>query len=200
MPLHKHCLRHDIINYCCDLVEAKDYLEIGCSTNDCFDQINVKNKTGVDPDRGGTHRMTSDQYFEQHPTTKFDVIFIDGLHHYQQVMRDFDNSVLRLRPDGIILFHDMLPAKWEQAVVPRKKYPNTPAWNGDVWRTAFYIASLPDWEFYIADTDHGVGIARKGKNPNPIPWDNPGEFEYFLANKKHLPIVSADRLVDLLIK
>lgn len=198
MTLHKHCLRHDIVNYCCDLVQAKKYLEIGCATNDCFDKIRVQDKIGVDPQRGGTHRMTSDEYFEQHKNDKFDVVFIDGLHHHDQVMKDFDNSVQRLVPGGIILFHDMLPAKWQSAVVPRQKYPDTPAWNGDVWRTAFWIASLNDWRFVIADTDHGVGICRSGTNDSPVWWENPKNFDYFLSNKSKLPVMSADLIPDVI--
>ena len=54
------------------------YLEICVNTNTVFDALPLpmQNKIGVDPFLGGTHRMTSDEYFENN-RRKFDVIFID---------------------------------------------------------------------------------------------------------------------------
>ncbi len=43
------------------------YLEIGCFWNALFDAVMARHKTGVDPVRGGTHRMPSDDYFRTHP-------------------------------------------------------------------------------------------------------------------------------------
>jgi hypothetical protein len=39
------------------------YLEIGCASNKLFDSVYSLQKTGVDPESGGTHRMTSDDFF-----------------------------------------------------------------------------------------------------------------------------------------
>ena len=39
------------------------YLEIGCQNNDCFDSIDARSKIGVDPNKGGTIRNTSDDFF-----------------------------------------------------------------------------------------------------------------------------------------
>ena len=57
-----------------------NYLEIGCASNINFDSICVKHKVGVDPDMGGTLRLTSDDYFSKYKNSKFDLIFLDGLH------------------------------------------------------------------------------------------------------------------------
>ena len=45
--------------------ENCNYLEIGCFDNKAFDTIPLplEQKIGVDPLRGGTHRMTSDVFF-----------------------------------------------------------------------------------------------------------------------------------------
>jgi hypothetical protein len=45
--------------------ENCNYLEIGCFDNKAFDTIPppLKQKIGIDPLRGGTHRMTSDVFF-----------------------------------------------------------------------------------------------------------------------------------------
>jgi hypothetical protein len=60
-----------------------DYLEIGCQGNNLFDSVPATNKVGVDPVAGGTVRKTSDDFFRENQQ-KFDVIFIDGLHTYEQ--------------------------------------------------------------------------------------------------------------------
>ena len=41
-----------------------NYLEIGCDRNENFSKINIQNKVGVDPLRGGTLRMTSNDFFK----------------------------------------------------------------------------------------------------------------------------------------
>ena len=45
--------------------ENCNYLEIGCFDNKAFDTIPLplEQKIGIDPLRGGTHRMTSDVFF-----------------------------------------------------------------------------------------------------------------------------------------
>ena len=58
------------------------YLEIGCDDNICFNSIPVIDKIGVDPDRGGNIKDTSDNFFKNNKKF-FDVIFIDGLHIYE---------------------------------------------------------------------------------------------------------------------
>jgi hypothetical protein len=98
--------RLDLINLAIQKAKAKKYLVIGCDKNKIFNKIKCEYKTGVDPLRGGTHRMYSDSFFEQNTET-FDVIFIDGLHQYDQVSRDFSNSLNCLNENGFIILHDM---------------------------------------------------------------------------------------------
>ena len=72
--------RIEIINHLIKKTDGINYLEIGCDKNVVFSQINCINKVGVDPNSGGTIRDTSDNFFKTNKQ-KFDVIFIDGLHH-----------------------------------------------------------------------------------------------------------------------
>ena len=51
---------------------------------------------------------TSDEFFNQN-NEKFDVIFIDGLHHYDQCQADAINSLKCLNKNGFIFFHDFIP-------------------------------------------------------------------------------------------
>ena len=79
--------RHSFINKAISKYKNCKYLEIGVSgSNDVFNSIPLKmsDKFGVDPEQGGNFRMTSDDFFKKYNNLKFDVIFIDGLHHYFQ--------------------------------------------------------------------------------------------------------------------
>ena len=69
------------------------YLEIGCQNDLCFNSIITNNKIGVDPNAGGTIKTTSDDFFNNNEDF-YDVIFIDGLHEYDQCRKDiFEQEV-----------------------------------------------------------------------------------------------------------
>lgn len=82
------------------------YLEIGVGSNQVFNSIPLKidNKFGVDPMTGGNYRMSSDEFFQRNKHLKFDVIFIDGSHEYEQCQKDCLNSINHLNKGGIIFF------------------------------------------------------------------------------------------------
>ena len=87
--------RHAFINKAIGKYSSCKYLEIGVADNDVFNSIplKLKNKFGVDPFTGGNYRMTSDFFFEKYSHIKFDVVFIDGLHHYLQCNISWANRV-----------------------------------------------------------------------------------------------------------
>ena len=140
--------------------ENCNYLEIGCFDNKAFDTIPLplEQKIGVDPLRGGTHRMTSDVFFSNNKK-KFDVIFIDGLHSYDQCSKDCTNSIKFLNEDGIIILHDMMP---------RHKTEESAEFSGDVWKVAFELCQSENVKFVIANIDQGVGLLKITTNPNYI--------------------------------
>ena len=121
--------RWDLLQKIIDIKNYKNYLEIGCDDDMLFSKINVLNKVGVDPYTGGNVRKTSDEFFKINKT-KFDLIFIDGLHHYEQVKKDIENSLDVLTPNGLILLHDCLPCRQSHQAVPRYRG----RWTGDVWK------------------------------------------------------------------
>ena len=88
--------QYDIINKIIIKRNYTSYLEIGCFKDETFNQINIKKKIGVDPVSGGNLRMTSDQFFIENKE-KFDLIFIDGLHVYEQVTKDIFNTIKVLK-------------------------------------------------------------------------------------------------------
>ena len=155
--------RFDLINSLIKSQGYKTYLEIGCRSDACFSQVTVEHKVGVDPASGGTHRMTSDAFFAQNKET-FDIIFIDGLHLYEQVIKDINNSVRFLNDGGTIVMHDCLPlecfAQYESPVVR--------AWNGDTWKAFVEARTMGHIDSAVCLIDHGVGIIKKRKNANPL--------------------------------
>ena len=153
--------RFDIIQKLINLKKYNSYLEIGCDKNENFLRININKKIGVDPREGGTHRMTSDAFFHKNDEF-FDIIFLDGLHTYEQTINDIKNSLKFLNQNGIIIVHDCLPKKIWNQVVPRL-YGH---WNGDVWKAIVETRTFEDTDCYTCIADHGLGIILKRKNKN----------------------------------
>ena len=178
--------------------DFKSYLEIGCFEDENFSAIKIKNKIGVDPESGGTHRMTSDKYFQTN-NDKFDIILIDGLHTYDQVRKDIFNSIDRLNPNGMIIMHDCLPAKIWNQVVPRIYH----YWNGDVWKAIVEMRTLKNYDTYTCFADHGLGVIfkRENKNKLDINFQNFKELkfsDYYYNQHKFMNIISVDKLYDLI--
>jgi len=165
------------------------YLEIGCASNALFDSVASLNKVGVDPASGGTLRMTSDNFFSQNKEI-FDVIFIDGLHEYEQVHRDAINALNSVNTGGYIAFHDFLPTTWKEHHVPRI----SGSWTGDCWKLAVQLAESSGVEFIILDIDHGVGVMKKISDDWYVPSTTQelksAEFDKFVSVVDELPIFS----------
>ena len=178
---------YDIIPHLIHKLSARSYLEIGCAGDACFSSVDVPRKVGVDPDRGGTHRMTSDEFFSQN-TEKFDLIFVDGMHKYEQVLKDVDNAFACLEENGIVVMHDVLPSNRYSAVANKKdKKKGIVAWNGDVWRTAFDLVQRADVSFYIVPCLHGVGLISKRPNRFVLDIQPENNWEFFYSNWHRLP-------------
>ncbi len=185
--------RYEIIQKIIDLKRYNSYLEIGCDRNQSFSNIKINRKTGVDPDEGGTHKMTSDEFFSINKS-KFDIIFIDGFHEYFQVMRDIENSLEYLNPDGVILLHDCLPGSIWNQITPRI---NT-AWNGDVWKSIVHCRTKPQIDTYTLIADRGIGIIFPKKNNNQLVLDPNLDFkklkykDYYDNHSKFMNLISSD--------
>ena len=167
----------------------KDYLEIGCDKDQLFSKVNLQNKTGVDPYSGGNIRQTSDDFFLTNNKT-FDLVFIDGLHTYDQVKRDILNSVKFLNDDGIILVHDCLPDTMAKQAVPRYKMQ----WNGDVWKAIVDLRQDPDLDVYTCEMDQGIGVIKKNKNTSILKLSteiNKLKFkDYYNNYKEYMRVIS----------
>ena len=161
--------------------QYKEYLEIGCDRNQTFhtmERLKFTKALCVDPNKGGTLRMTSDDYFKMNDLKllkgdnshdMFDLIFIDGLHEEHQAYIDVLNSLKYLKPGGTIVMHDLYPIAYEYQTYPMQ----TPMWNGDTWKAAVKLRLHHDIEIVVGDFDHGVGIIRRRDNQHrlPVEWE-----------------------------
>ena len=109
--------RHEVINALSAACGLSDYLEIGVESGVTFNKIEIARKVAVDPNfrvpvrelSGEAFAITSDQFFEQ-DDRRFDCVFVDGLHIYEQALRDFQNGWARLRPGGVVVIDDCYPS------------------------------------------------------------------------------------------
>lgn len=167
--------RLDIIQTIIDKMDAKKYLEIGVQSGYVLDNLRCQDKVGVDPNPNtrATLFLTSDEFFAQNQEV-FDVVFIDGLHHSDQVLRDIENALKFLNPNGYIVCHDMDPENEITQRVPQE----TDAWTGDCWKAWVTLRSKrSDLSMFVLDTDYGCGIIRFGSQECinidcPLNWDN----------------------------
>ena len=93
------------------------------------------------------HQQPSDAFFSDHDPTailgrRIDLAFLDGMHLYEFLLRDFMNTERHCAPNSIIALHDCMPtdshvARRVQADHSLAGRSEAPAdwWAGDVWKT-----------------------------------------------------------------
>lgn len=153
--------RVEIINGLIKKNNYKNYLEIGCQKDKTFNSINCENKIGIDIERGGTIKISSDDYFKsiENSDIEFDIIFIDGSHEKEQVLKDIKNSLKYLSKLGTIIMHDCLPTSFEMQKVPRI----SKVWTGNVWEAFVEMRkNRITLEMCTIDVDYGCGIIKFG--------------------------------------
>ena len=199
--------RFEIINKFIKKYEFKEYLEIGVFKGECIREIECENKDGVDPGVENVlvdevnYQMGSNEFFKQN-NKKYDIVFIDGLHHSEQVDLDIENSLKSTKDNGIILLHDCNPPTPNHAAVPQIQE----AWNGDVYKSILkFQKNNEEHYYYTIDTDWGVGVIIKNKKPihklDGINYDNGiNDWYYFSSNRNSLlNLVSVDKFLNELL-
>ena len=138
---------------------------------------------GIDPFQGAWERLhyvcphgpatlfplTSDDFFAQHDLREvigqetFDLAFIDGLHLFEQVLKDFINLERYAGRDSVVLMHDCLPI----APIVAERERCTGFWTGDVWRIIPCLKTFrPDLHISTIPTKPSGLAVVTGLDPN----------------------------------
>lgn len=196
--------RPQIVN---DLIARRNYqtyLEIGVEyPENFFDKIAVldDNKLGVDPAPKGLRKnillTTSDDYFERHNGgKKFDVVYVDGLHTFEQTDKDIANALSVLNEGGVVVIDDAFPkddgkvkGKWLARPLSEYKWPE--AWMGGAWKAVWKHFHESGFECATVDIEHGQAIIdtsrkRDGRKVKIKKFDASADFDYFEANVKNI--------------
>lgn len=164
---------------------SESYLEVGVRNGATFLNVPVKRKVAVDPlfrfdyrssinDSTEFWPITSDAYFTEHSSEeRFDLIFLDGLHTFEQTLRDFCNSLVSSHSRTIWLIDDTLPrdaySSWPNQAESIKGRRNAGLhgnlWHGDVYKMVFMLHDFFPMFDYL--TLEGSG------NPQTVVWYKP---------------------------
>jgi SAM-dependent methyltransferase len=190
--------RLGILNSIATKNNVQSYLEIGVANGYTLKGVICKHKIGVDPDKNSaaTLFITSDEFFKNNKET-FDLIFIDGLHHADQVKQDIYNALSVLNKKGVIICHDMNPYNEIMQRVPRQ----SAEWTGDCWKAWVELrASRDDLSMQVVDTDYGCGVIFRGKQ-ELINVDCELSYENLEKNRKYwLNLITIQQFLDIISK
>lgn len=185
-----------LIQYLIDKYGLKSYLEIGVKNPASnYDKIECEYKDGCDPDltqpdakKFTIARYESDLYFkkvfdfkEKHGEIKlFDLVFIDGLHHADQVKRDFQNSLHCLNDGGFIIIHDTCPETEKGTEVPRVNK----RWWGDVYKFVMNLGQYKGIQYFTLNIDEGITIVWKDATQREKDTCPDCDFDYYNTMKE----------------
>ena len=167
---------------------ARNYLEVGVHNGSTLALIDCP-AIGVDPafvfDRNPVGRkrvmhlyqMGSDEYFRDHdPRAVFgspvDVAFLDGMHQFEYLLRDFMNTERVCDRNGVIMMDDCMPVNLE--MTERKHRPEQRKdkgiagwWTGDVWKVVSILREYrPDLRITPVDVTPTGSIVVSNLDPS----------------------------------
>lgn len=186
------------ITWIAEAVKARSYLEIGVNKGQTFANVGLPRKVAVDPEfkfdwkalqtpQVTLHQMPSDAFFASQPPEAFDVIFLDGLHTFEQCFRDFCATQALAHANTVWLIDDTVPndafsieRSVERTMQLRRAHGITNgSWHGDVFRTAFAIHDFfPTYDFRtVMGTGNPQTIVVKSGRPAFAPmWNDLGRI------------------------
>ena len=102
-------------------------------------------------------QMTSDSFFEKYDLSGLlggpvDMAFLDGLHIFEYLLRDFMNTERHMKRNGVICLHDCLPQIFGMTTREARLRSGVLGWTGDVWKVVPILQKYrPDLKIYCLD-------------------------------------------------
>lgn len=182
-------------------LRPSSYVEIGLGHGRSLALAGSNTVTiGIDPYQGAWEKLnyvcpngpatlfplTSDDFFAHHDLRTvigqetFDLAFIDGLHLFEQALKDFINLERYAGKNSVILIHDCLPI----APIVAERERCTGFWTGDVWRIIPCLKAFrPDLEIVTIPTKpSGLGVVTNLDATSTVLADNYDEIvHYYLS-------------------
>lgn len=207
-----------------ELNQTQRYLEIGVCSGDTFLNLDFATADAVDPNfqfdvgafaREGTRFLakTSDSFFqEDNDGQHYDLMFLDGLHTFEQCFRDFCASMAYANPRSIWLIDDTVP---NDAFSIRKNMKETfqlrtahgiksLSWHGDVFKVLFAIHDFfPTFDYRTIEGSGNpqtivIRSPRRDFSPrwNSLAAISHSDYIDFLNNRDILKSVGEDDAID----
>ncbi|ERT08230.1 methyltransferase domain protein [Lyngbya aestuarii BL J] len=191
MPIRS---RSDRLNKLASINQSCRYLEIGVSKGITFNAIKIDNKVAVDPKFGfntGQYatdkvvflEVSSDEFFRSYAKElkSFDLIYLDGLHTFEQTFRDFCASLAWGHSKTIWLIDDTCPGSYAQAQPSVKRCREVQkfsgekdnSWMGDVFKVVAAIHDFFPQYSFATFPDHGQTVVWNHPRADFQPkWNN----------------------------
>jgi predicted O-methyltransferase YrrM len=166
---------------------CSSYLEIGVSEGGTLMALEIPERVGVDPafkfnwqqydgrDGMELHACNSDEFFASLPRERrFDLIFVDGLHAYEQTYRDILNALRHSHDRTVILIDDTIPSdvfstlRSQQACIEARKMCTGVVdanWHGDTFKVLPLLT--------VFHPDLRLVSLGDGGNPQTLLWRPP---------------------------
>lgn len=155
-PDHSGHFYQDCLRFIHDRLQPRTYLEVGTETGESL-ALAKCSSIAIDPHfqitRNAVGRkpslflfqMTSDEFFRAHSPrdilgSPIELAFLDGMHLFECLVRDFANTERCCRPESVVVLHDCIPLDLHMAVrdvndKTRRSLSRYPEWwTGDVWK------------------------------------------------------------------
>jgi hypothetical protein len=157
------------------------YLEVGCREGLSFAPVAGKT-IAVDPffraainiiqQKPALHvfQTTSDDFFGSgflaRNGIRISVAFLDGMHLFEYLLRDFIQTEAASDPNGVILLHDCVPYGHAMTTRDLENLPEG-SWTGDVWKLIPILQAMrPDLTVTVLDCRPTGLVCVSGLDPD----------------------------------